>query len=137
MRTFVLGMLVLCELIIAALWKTNLNAATLKFLTTLIVVVVVSFSVSAFLGIFKNFKLSRNYLLSGILGIISGIAFHMGFSDDMDALTKWLDNYAVYTLLIFILISACILFFYKGGRNNGEKAIKAKSDAEKVATNLQ
>lgn len=135
MRVFVLGLIVLCELMIAALWKTNLNASSLKFLTTLIVVVVVSFSVSAFLSFFKNFKLSRNYTLSGILGIISGIAFNMGFSDDMEALTTWLENYAVYTLLFLIFISACILYFYKGSRNSGEKTIKVKS--EEVAANQQ
>lgn len=114
MRTFAFGLIILCEILLLLLWKFSLNASMLSMLSTLIVVVLVSFLLSAILSKIQSIKLSRNYGISGVVGIVSGIIYFLWAKDNFNRMVEWIDSYGQLILLFMILIAAAILFFYRG-----------------------
>jgi len=76
----------------------------------LIVVVVSAFASSALLRNLEKMKLTRNYIISGIVGIIAGVLYYTWISVHLDATLDWLKNYGIYILLLIILFSAIALY---------------------------
>ena len=103
-----------CEILILLLIGMDINANSLSLVSTLVVVVVTAFSFSALLRNFESLTLKKNYLLSGIIGIVLGVLYFIWASDNLEDMVSWLQKYGVEFLLLIILICAMILYFFKG-----------------------
>jgi len=110
MRAVSLTLIVISLIIIAISKNMNIDTDSLSNLTTLIVVVVSAFASSALLRNLEKMKLTRNYIISGIVGIIAGVLYYTWISVHLDATLDWLKNYGIYILLLIILFSAIALY---------------------------
>ena len=113
MRTGALATIIACELLIL-IPKDNMNAGSLAFMSTLVVVVLVAFTLSALLRNFKKLTLTRNYMVSGVSGVVAGVFYYVWAQEHFDAMVAWLQKYSNYYLLLFIFICAALLYVYKG-----------------------
>lgn len=125
MRAAALGSIIISELLIIALFALDISASSLSLFSTMVVVVLVAFSSSALLRNSKSMKLTKNYTISGIIGLIAGIAYFIWSADNLEAMVLWLKNFGIYFLLIFIFICSLILFF---SNKNTDHGIKPKVD---------
>ena len=114
MRELFLTLIIISEIVIAITRDKEINTDSLSFLTTLIVVVISAFAISALLRNIKKLTLSRNYTISGIVGVAVGVLFYSWINVHLDATVEWIKDYGLYILLLIIFISACILYFSKG-----------------------
>lgn len=134
MRAFFLGLLILCEILIAATHKSSPSDSALSLLASMIVVVIVAFTFSAILNNIKTITLTRNYSISGIIGVVIGIFFYLWVDKNIIAMLQWLENYGLYFLLILIFISAIVLYFFKG-QNKVEKQNDKNVPSETISEN--
>ena len=123
MRGFALGLIILSNLIIGLTHGIELNPTSLSFLLTMIVVVIVAFALSALLRNIHSMKMTRNYTLSGIIGVIVGIVFFFWIKTNTEALVNWFDNYGLTILLGINILAALVLF-----------AVRPPKKKEKIAT---
>ena len=114
MRPGALLTIIVCEILILLLISMEISASSLSLVSTLVVVVVTAFSFSALLRNFRSMALKKNYLISGLIGIVLGIVYFIWAADNLEAMVLWLKKYGVELLLLIILICAVILFLYKG-----------------------
>ena len=114
MRPGALLTIIVCEILILLLIGMDINANSLSLVSTLVVVVVTAFSFSALLRNFKSLTLKKNYLVSGIIGIVVGLIYFIWAGDNLDDMIYWLQKYGVELLLLIILACAVILYFFKG-----------------------
>jgi len=94
----------------------NISSSTLSMVSTLVVVVLVAFSLSALLRNIKSLTLTKNYGISGVLGVIAGILYYIWAADHVDAMVIWLKDYGVLILLLIIFICAAALYVMKGNK---------------------
>jgi len=113
MRSVLLGLIILCEIIIYLTRGVEINEESLRFATTLVLVVLVAFTVSALLRNIKSIHMPRNYTISGIAGVIIGVVYYNWVGEHLVALVEWLKNYGLLILLLIIFISALVLFWTK------------------------
>lgn len=111
MRTIALAIIILSEILILALLALDFGASSLSMVSTLVAVVVAAFAASALLRNIKSMKLSRNYIISGICGVIVGIAYYLWAKENLEAMVHWLKEYGVYVLMVIILVCSLILYF--------------------------
>lgn len=111
MRIFAISLILVSELAIVIGVKSNLNADNISLISTLIVVLFVSFTMSAILNQFKSLKLKKNYLISSIVGIVVAIVYYLWIKANMDRMMAWLDKNGLYFLLFLIAVGAIMLFF--------------------------
>lgn len=111
MRIFAISLILVSELAIVIGVKSNLNADNISLISTLIVVLFVSFTMSAILNQFKSLKLKKNYLISSIVGIVVAILYYLWIKANMDRMMAWLDKNGLYFLLFLIAVGAIMLFF--------------------------
>lgn len=113
MRAFALGLIILTDIIIGLTHGVSLNPTGLSFLLTLIVVVILAFATSALLRNAKSVKMTRNYTISGIVGVIIGIFFFVWVRDNTAALINWFEQYGLIILLAINILAALFIFFGK------------------------
>lgn len=113
MRLISLTVILLAELLILFLHSTDLSAAKLSMISTLVVVVISAFASSALLRNIKNLKLSRNYLISGIFGVIISIVYYIWSANNLEVFAKWLRGTGTHLLFVIIFLSALYLYFAK------------------------
>ena len=106
MRAAFLGLIILCELLILLTRDISVNSSSLSFITTLVVVVLAAFTVSALLRNVKTLTLTKNYGISGVIGIAAGVLFYMWISNNLDSMLSWLADNGLYILLIVIFVSS-------------------------------
>tara|TARA_R110002072_G_scaffold200539_13_gene358278 strand:+ start:554 stop:937 length:384 start_codon:yes stop_codon:yes gene_type:complete len=111
MRIFAISLILVSELAIVIGVKSNLNADNISLISTLIVVLFVSFTMSAILNQIKSLKLKKNYLISRIVGIVVAIVYYLWIKANMDRMMAWLDKNGLYFLLFLIAVGAIMLFF--------------------------
>jgi len=102
--------IILSELLIIALFVWNISASSLSLISTMVVVVVFAFAASALLRNIKSMKLTKNYGISGIIGIIVGIIYYIWAADNLESMVLWLRDVGIYFLFLFILLCALYLF---------------------------
>ena len=122
MREVFITLIIICELVIALTWDTDIDTGSLSFLTSLIIVVISAFASSALLRNIKKLSLSKNYTISGIVGVLAGYLFYTWISGHLDAAVLWLKNYGIYILLFIILASAFMLYMTKSHK---QKVVEA------------
>ena len=113
MRIYALGLIILTDIIIGLTRDMDVNSSGLNFLLTLIIVVIVAFAASALLRNAKNIKMTRNYSISGILGIVVGIIFFFWIRANTEALLEWFRNHGLTILLLLNVIAGLTIFFSK------------------------
>ena len=113
MRSVLLGLIILCEIIIYLTRGVEINEESLRFATTLVLVVVTAFTLSAVLRNIKSIHMPRNYTISGIAGVVVGIIYYNWVGEHLAALVNWLHNYGLLILLLLIFISAAVLYLTK------------------------
>lgn len=112
-RTTALLIILLCELLLLALLVLDISASSLSLISTLVIVVVSAFGVSALLRNFQSIKASRNYSISGLLGIVIGVIYFIWAGDNLESMVQWLKETGIYFLLLFIFICAIYLYYSK------------------------
>ena len=112
----------------------DIDSNSLNFVSTLVLVVLISFTISALLRNIKSFTLTKNYGLSGAIGVIGGIAFYWWAGQHLDSMVLWLQNYGIYFLMLVITICALLLYFYKG---SDSKEVKLEEAAKANPTNTE
>lgn len=117
MRNYALGLLLLTNLVIYLTKELSISSGYLSFLLTLIMVVLVAFAGSAFLRNITSLKMARNYMYSGLIGVIFGIIFFFWINSNIAALTNWFDENGLAILLIINAICALTIFFAPKRKN--------------------
>lgn len=120
MKNYALGLLVLTNIVIYLTDQISVDGGYLSFLLTLIMVVLVAFISSAMLRNVKNLKITRNYLYSGIIGVIFGLFFVFWVNSNIAAFTSWFNEYGLIVLLIINLLCALTIFFARKPRKKTE-----------------
>lgn len=118
MRAGALLTIIVCEILILLLIGIDISANSLSLISTLVVVVLTAFSFSALLRNFQSLTLKKNYLISGIIGIVVGISYFIWAADNLEDMVHWLQKYGVELLLLIILGCAGILYFFRGSKND-------------------
>ena len=118
MRTGALITIIVCEILILTLLSMDISSNSLSLVSTLVTVVVAAFTFSALLQNFKSLTLRKNYLISGIIGVIIGIIYFIWASKNLEDMVLWLKKYGVDLLLLVILACALVLYFFKGRRSH-------------------
>lgn len=111
MRNYALGLLLLTNAVIYLTKDLSISSGYLSFLLTLVMVVLVAFASSAFLRNIKNLKMTRNYMYSGIMGVVFGLIFIFWVNSNISALTDWFEANGLGLLLIINVICALTIFF--------------------------
>lgn len=124
MRAGALLTILVCELLVLMMMSVDIDSNSLSFVSTLVVVVIVAFTFSALLRNIKSLTLTKNYGLSGLLGVVAGILYYWWAGEHLDTMVHWLKNYGVYFLMLIIFICALILYFYKGVKKEVEEEKK-------------
>ena len=141
MRSIFLGLIVLCEIIIYLTRGVEINEESLRFTTTLVLVVLAAFAISAVLQNFKSIRMSRNYTVSGIAGVIIGIIYYNWVGEHLIALVEWLHNYGLLILLFLIFLSALVLFWTSPSSATSKAESKApapkSNEGEKEASGIE
>ena len=128
MRLGALLTIVVCEILITAVLILKMSADTLILISTLVVALSAIFSASALLANFKSLRLRRNYLISGIVGVILALLYYLWASENLDATIDWLQNSGIYLLMALIFLSALLLYFTppKSKKAKNQSGIKSK-----------
>ncbi len=128
MRLGALLTIVVCEILITAVLILKMSADTLILISTLVVALSAIFSASALLGNFKSLRLRRNYLISGIVGVILALLYYLWASENLDAVIDWLQNSGIYLLMALIFLLALLLYFTppKSKKAKNQSGIKSK-----------
>ncbi|MGY5356186.1 hypothetical protein [Wenyingzhuangia sp. IMCC45467] len=113
MKTGALATILVCELLIITMMSVNISSSALSFISTLVIVVIVAFSISALLQNIKTLKASKKYGISGVLGVLIGLLYYWWASDHFTTLVTWLQTYGMYFLFIIIFLCALFLYAYK------------------------
>lgn len=113
MRAFALGLIILSDIIIGLTNGMNLNPAGLSFLLTMILVVIVAFTVSALLRNMQSLTMTRNYTISGIAGVVTGAIFFFWIKSNTEALITWFEDHGLTILLVINILAALVIFFVK------------------------
>jgi Na+-driven multidrug efflux pump len=117
MKNYALGLLILTNLVIYLTNDLSVDSGYLSFLLTLVMVVLVAFVSSSLLRNVKNLKMTRNYLYSGIIGVVFGLIFIFWVNSNIQALQRWFEEYGLALLLIINLICALTIFFARKRKN--------------------
>ena len=128
MRLGALLTIVVCEILITAVLILKMSADTLILISTLVVALSAIFSASALLANFKSLRLRRNYLISGIVGVILALLYYLWANENLDATIDWLQNSGIYLLMALIFLSALLLYFTppKSKKAKNQSGIKSK-----------
>ena len=118
MRAAALTLIIICEIFIGISLNLEIDASSLSFLTTLIIVVVSAFASSALLRNIKSLNLTKNYGISSVIGVVLGILYYMWIADHVQDMVDWILAYGKYILLLIILVCAFVLYF--------DRAVKVK-----------
>lgn len=118
MRPGALLTIIVCEILILLLIGMDISANSLSLVSMLVLVVLTAFSLSALLRNFQSITLKKNYLISGIIGIVVGISYFIWVADNLENMVHWLQKYGVKLLLLIILGCAGILYFFRGCKND-------------------
>lgn len=110
MKTGALATIILSELLILLLTSLDINASNVSFVSTLVVVVVVAFSLSALLQKTQSLTTSKKYTISGVGGVLVGLLYYWWADDNFENIVTLVYKYGVAVLLIFILIPVIYLF---------------------------
>jgi len=121
MRIFALILIALAELMILLLLNVDLSASSLSLISTLVVVVATAFASSALLRNLRSVKLGRNYLISGIIGIIIGVIYYLWAGKNLASFVVWLKNSGIDLMLALIFVAALFLFANKGRKKPGSQ----------------
>lgn len=113
MRGFALALIILTDIIMWLTHDVELNPTGISFLLTLIVVVILAFGLSALLRNINSLKMTRNYIFSGVIGVIAGIFFYLWVKDNTVALIHWFEQYGFTILLGINILAALYIFFAK------------------------
>ncbi|WP_417608378.1 hypothetical protein [Owenweeksia hongkongensis] len=113
MRGFALGLIILSDIIMWFTHGVDINPTSLSFLLTLILVIVIAFASSALLRNMQSLKMTRNYTISGVIGIVLGIIFFFWIRDNTAAVIAWFNQYGLIILLGINLLAALYIFFAK------------------------
>lgn len=113
MRSFALGLIILSDIIIGLTHGVTLNPAGLSFMLTMILVVIVAFASSAFLRNIKSLTMTRNYTVSGIIGIVIGIVFFFWIRNNTEAMVTWFEANGLTILLGINILAALVIFLVK------------------------
>ena len=113
MRGFALGLIIVSDFIMWFTHGVDINPTGLSFLLTLILVIIVAFASSAMLRNAQSLKMTRNYTISGILGIVLGIVFFFWIRDNTAAVIAWFNQYGLVILLGINILAALYIFFAK------------------------
>ncbi|MEQ8907560.1 MAG: hypothetical protein RIC95_00075 [Vicingaceae bacterium] len=113
MRLAALLSIIVSEILILGLLVLDVSADKLSLISTLVVVVITAFASSALLRNINSLKSSKNYLISGILGLVIAFFYYVWAQDNLTPLVEWLRNSGIYFLMLIILLAALGLFFSK------------------------
>lgn len=113
MRLAALLSIVVSEVLILGLFVIDLSSEKLSLISTLVMALLIAFAFSAILRNIKSLKLSKNYMISGILGVILSIFYYIWAVENLNALVVWLKTSGTYFLMLGILIAALVLFLSK------------------------
>ena len=134
MREALLFLIIICEVIIALTKGIQVDESSLSIMTTLVVVMLVAFTVSAILRNFKNMGMTRNYAVSGVIGFAVGIVYLAWVRAHLGGMLSWIETYGLYILLLLIFLSAVVLYL-KGPSKKEEKSVAVEPVApEKPAS---
>lgn len=122
MRAAALILIAISELLILLLLNMDLSASSLSMISTLVVVVTFAFASSALLRNIRSLKLGKNYMISGIVGVIIGVIYYLWAGENLESLVIWLKSSGIDLMLVIIFVAALFLFL-----NKGKKAIPSKT----------
>jgi hypothetical protein len=114
MRAFALLLIAISELLILLLLNVDLSASSLSLISTLVVVVAFAFASSALLRNIRSLTLAKNYMISGVIGVIIGVIYYLWAGENLNSLVVWLKDSGINLMLVIIFIAALILFLNKG-----------------------
>ena len=114
MRAGALATILVCEILVLMMMAIDIDSSSLSFVSTLVVVVLVAFTLSALLRNVKSLTLTKNYAITGAIGVVAGIVYYWWAGDHLDAMVLWLQSYGIYFLMLVIFLCALILYFSKG-----------------------
>lgn len=121
MRAFALGLIILSDIIIGLTHGVSINPGTFNFLLTMIVVVVAAFAVSAVLRNIQSITMTRNYTISGIIGIALGIGFFLWIQNNTAALISWFEEHGLTILLGLNILGALTIFFVSSKKKSSQE----------------
>lgn len=124
MRLTALLSIIISEILILGLLVLDVSADKLSLISTLVLVVVTAFASSALLRNFKGLKTSKNYLISGIIGVVIAIFYYLWAKDNLTAMVNWLRESGIYFLMLLILLAALVLFFTSVNKKNTPQKIE-------------
>jgi uncharacterized membrane protein len=111
MRLAALLSILVSEVLILGLFVIDLSSEKLSLISTLVMALLIAFALSAILRNIKSLKLSKNYLVSGILGVILSVFYYIWAVENLTSFVDWLKSSGIYFLMLGILLAALVLFF--------------------------
>lgn len=111
MRLAALFCIIISEILLIGLFVIDLSSEKLSLISTLVMALLIAFSLSALLKNMRNLKVSKNYLISGILGVILSIFYYIWAIENLTNFVTWLKSTGVYFLMLGVLLAALVLFF--------------------------
>lgn len=111
MRLAALFSIIISEILLIGLFVIDLSSEKLSLISTLVMALLIAFSLSALLKNMRNLKVSKNYLISGILGVILSIFYYIWAIENLTNFVTWLKSTGVYFLMLGVLLAALVLFF--------------------------
>ena len=118
MRLAALLSIIVSEILIVGLFVIDLGSEKLSLISTLVMALLIAFALSAILRNIKSLKLTQNYLISGLLGVIISVFYYLWAIDNLINLVDWLKTSGVYFLMLGILLAALVLFFTSNKSND-------------------
>ena len=134
MRIAAIINIIVSEILILVLLTYEVNASTISLISTMVVVVLISFTLSAALRYIKALHLTRNYLISGSIGVFLGIVYYLWASSNVENIIHWFESYGINILLFVILLNALFLFIYKGNKKAEPEGKNPDSEEESETT---
>jgi Na+-driven multidrug efflux pump len=110
MRNYALGLLLLTNLVIYLTDVLSVSSGYVSFMLTLVMVVLVAFASSALLRNVQNLKMTRNYMYSGLIGVVFGLIFVFWINSNISAFSDWFEANGLVMLLIINVICALTIF---------------------------
>ena len=111
MRSYALGVIVFTDFLLLFTKDLNPNTSSVMLLLALLMVVITSFAFSALLRNFKSLSMKRNYMISGVLGIIVGLITYFFMQEHIQVVMSWFENNGVLFLVGINLVCALVIFF--------------------------
>ena len=111
MRNYALGLLLLTNIVIYLTDILSVSSGYVSFMLTLVMVVLVAFASSALLRNVQNLKMTRNYMYSGLIGVVFGLIFVFWINSNISAFSDWFAENGLGMLLIINIICALTIFF--------------------------